>query len=304
MFRRIEEVIKKILAYALPLVAIIMLGFTIFSISYKKIQPPREITNEPPKSIFKNQIAGIGIVEPRTKSHKLMPYTKGIVSKIYVEEDEEITKNQQLFTTDDREILAELLYAQAKTDTARIHFEDLEYNYNLYKDLGKSGTVSDEEISKKRFAMLKAKAQYHESLAEYNILKTRLERLAVHSPISGRVLQLNIRVGEYADTDSSFPPIIVGDMRNMKVDVTIDETDIARFNKFAKAYGIIRGSDNKRIPLQFSLIQPNIVPKKNITNDPAEKIDMRVMKIVYHFDNKDVGAYPGQQMDVFIEDKQ
>ena len=304
MLKKIETLIKKILTYALPIVAIVMLGFTVFSISYKKIRPPMEIKYEPPKSIFTKQIAGVGIIEPRTSSRDLSPYVSGVVTKIYAIEGEKVSANQKLFTIDDRELLAESILAQAKMDTAKIHYDDLHYNYNLFRNLGKSGTVSKEEISKKKFAMLKAKSQYAEAIAEYNILKTKLNRMTISSPIDGDVLQSNISVGEYASASSNSPAMIVGNLRDMKVNVTVDETDIPRFNKFAKAYGIIRGTNNKRIPLKFARIQPKVIPKKHLTNDPSEKIDTRVLEIVYFFDNKNISAYPGQQMDVFIEDKQ
>lgn len=303
MIHNIKIIIKKLISYALPLFAIGMLVFTVISVTKKKIEPPREIKFSPPKSIYSNQIGGIGTVEPRTKKINIMPHVDGVISQIFVLENDRIKEGDKLFTVDNRHLIAQRLLAEAKLGTAKVEYEDLKYNYNLFKGLEKTGATSREDVIKKKYAMLKAESKLNEAIAELNIINTKLELLTVHSPITGDVLQVNVSIGEFANTKSITAPLIIGDMRKMRVNVNIDETDINRFNPKAKAYGILRGTDNKKIPLEFIRIQPHIVPKTQITGEPGEKIDTRVMEIIYYFDNTGVNAYPGQQMDVFIEDR-
>ena len=47
--------------------------------------------------------------------------------------------------------------------------------------------------------------------------------------------------------------------------------------------------------------EPYIVPKRSLTGDSTERVDTRVLQIVYAFDREDLAVYVGQQMDVFIE---
>jgi HlyD family secretion protein len=44
-----------------------------------------------------------------------------------------------------------------------------------------------------------------------------------------------------------------------------------------------------------------VIPKKSLTGDSTERVDTRVLQVLYTFDPGDKPIYLGQQMDVFIE---
>jgi len=43
------------------------------------------------------------------------------------------------------------------------------------------------------------------------------------------------------------------------------------------------------------------VPKRSLTGDSAERVDTRVLQVIYRVENAGLNLFPGQQMDVFIE---
>jgi len=43
------------------------------------------------------------------------------------------------------------------------------------------------------------------------------------------------------------------------------------------------------------------VPKRSLTGDSTERVDTRVLQVLYRFDRGDLPVYVGQQMDVFVE---
>jgi hypothetical protein len=45
-----------------------------------------------------------------------------------------------------------------------------------------------------------------------------------------------------------------------------------------------------------------VVPKKNLTGDGTERVDTRVLQVIYALE-KGAPVMPGQQMDVLIEAK-
>jgi HlyD family secretion protein len=63
----------------------------------------------------------------------------------------------------------------------------------------------------------------------------------------------------------------------------------------------LKGSSRRTIPLAFVRIEPYIVPKKSLTGDNTERVDTRVLQIIYHFAPPAFPVYAGQQVDVFIE---
>jgi hypothetical protein len=44
-----------------------------------------------------------------------------------------------------------------------------------------------------------------------------------------------------------------------------------------------------------------VVPKKSLTGENTERVDTRVLQIIYRFDRPPFPVYAGQQVDVFIE---
>jgi HlyD family secretion protein len=61
----------------------------------------------------------------------------------------------------------------------------------------------------------------------------------------------------------------------------------------------IRGTDLK-VPLEFVRVQPYVSPKIELSNQRQEKVDLRVLPVIFRFKKNDAPAYPGQLVDVFI----
>ena len=45
-----------------------------------------------------------------------------------------------------------------------------------------------------------------------------------------------------------------------------------------------------------------MVPQRSLTGDSTERVDTRVMQVLYSFNRAELPIYPGQLMDVYIED--
>lgn len=138
--------------------------------------------------------------------------------------------------------------------------------------------------------------------AEVAKIETNLDRLIVRSLVAGRVLQVNVRPGEFVGTPPGQALIVVGNIDLLHVRVDIDEFDIPRFDSRAAASAVPRGSLQERYPLTFVRVEPFVVPKKSLTGDNTERVDTRVLQVIYECDPK--GRPPlfvGQQVEVFIE---
>ena len=138
--------------------------------------------------------------------------------------------------------------------------------------------------------------------AEAGKIETELDRLVVRSLVAGRVLQVNVRPGEFVGTPPNQPLVILGNIEKLHVRVDIDEYDIARFDQAAPAAAFPRGSLQERYPLEFVRVEPFVVPKKSLTGGTTERVDTRVLQVIYAFEPS--GRPPlfvGQQVDVYID---
>ena len=83
----------------------------------------------------------------------------------------------------------------------------------------------------------------------------------------------------------------------------MDEVNAPLVQPDSPAVAYLKGSTEKAIPLQFDFIEPYIVPKRSLTGDNRERVDTRVLQIIYRFEKPDFPVYVGQQVDVFIKRK-
>ena len=44
-----------------------------------------------------------------------------------------------------------------------------------------------------------------------------------------------------------------------------------------------------------------MIPKASFTGDPTERVDTRVLQVIYSYDPKDMASYLGQEVDVYIK---
>ncbi len=86
----------------------------------------------------------------------------------------------------------------------------------------------------------------------------------------------------------------------------IDEHDIPRAHRFlgtgVAAFASARGDPSRRIPLSFVRVEPYVVPKKSLTGDNTERVDTRVLQVVYRVDQDEAGLFVGMQVDVFLQE--
>jgi HlyD family secretion protein len=147
-----------------------------------------------------------------------------------------------------------------------------------------------------------AKAGVAKAEAEVTKIETDLDLLVVRSLVAGRVLQVNVRPGEFVGAPPGQPLIVLGNVEKLHVRVDIDEFDIPRFRPEAAASAVPRGNLQQRYPLEFFRIEPFVVPKKSLTGDNTERVDTRVLQVIYSCDPNGLPQlFVGQQMEVYID---
>ena len=62
----------------------------------------------------------------------------------------------------------------------------------------------------------------------------------------------------------------------------------------------IRGTDT-HVPLTFTRIQPYVSPKIELSDARQERVDLRVLPLIFRFaSTKTLNLYPGQLVDVYV----
>jgi multidrug resistance efflux pump len=132
-------------------------------------------------------------------------------------------------------------------------------------------------------------------------VQTDLDRLTVRALVDGEVLQVNVRPGEYVGVMPGQAYVVLGNVDKLHVRVSIDEHDIPRYRPGSKAKALLKGTPGIVYPLTFVRIEPFVVPKKSLTGENTERVDTRVLQVIYAVDSQPVRLFVGQQLDVFID---
>jgi multidrug resistance efflux pump len=165
--------------------------------------------------------------------------------------------------------------------------------------------ITKGELLKREAAVLVAKAGVTQTQASVDEIKTTLDRMTVRSPLNGTVLQSKARVGEFAPAQLLLSPVmVVGITSPLEVRVDVDENDAWRVKAGTPATATLRGNTNISFPLTFGHFEPYVIPKRSLTGESTERVDTRVLQVMYSFDRGNLPVYVGQLVDVFIESEQ
>ncbi len=155
-----------------------------------------------------------------------------------------------------------------------------------------------------------AAATVEQARAQVEQAKTTLALLQIRAPLDGTILQVNIRPGEYVSTFGGQSLILMGNLQPLHVRVNVDEEDLPRLKLHAPARARIRGdAQQEAIPLSFVRLEPYVVPKTSLTGANTERVDTRVVQLIYAVDPntrlvQEKKILVGQLVDVFIDTEQ
>ena len=145
-------------------------------------------------------------------------------------------------------------------------------------------------------------------VAEGQLGQTEVARdlLVVRAPIAGTVLRLDARLGEFraagpgggSGGGSAGTLLRLGDLSTLHVRTDIDELDSWRFDAAGKAVATVRGGSRLQIPLRFVRVVPDVQPKRTLTGENGERIDTRVVQVIYALENPPAFLQPGMLVDV------
>ncbi len=109
-------------------------------------------------------------------------------------------------------------------------------------------------------------------------------------------------MGEYFQRLCCRRRLSPGVIQPLHVRVDIDEADISRFSPQSAAYASLRGRPDIRVPLDYVRTEPYVIPKKSLNGGVSERVDTRVLQIIYSVEPQAHKASPGQQVDVYVEE--
>jgi len=230
---------------------------------------------------------------------------------------------------------SQALAAAASLKTAQDQLDKLKRSYELQpKSVSRNDLDNAEnavrvsgaglEVAQKQLDLVRAGAWTYdirnqesqcEALAKAVAASTALlNKFVIRAPADGPILTINAAVGSYVSAQGSYdgytqgylPVISMGSAQGFfQVRCYVDEILVQRLPAppGIRATMFLRGTD-KGITLEFVRTQPYVSPKVELSNQRTERVDVRVLPLIFRLRRPDnLSLYPGQLVDVYIAEK-
>ncbi len=291
---------------------------TILLVKHLRQTPPApQPDREPARTPYADTVAATGIIEAARENVRIGAPKGGLIQKIFVSVGDKVKSGAPLMLLDDRESRAQVANMQVQVESIAASWtnevilkDDAEDQLQRAVKLERQNVASAEELKRKQFSFESMQARVgmleanlKSAKAQLAFAETNLAILTIKSPRDGEVLQVNAREGEYAGTSPAEPLMILGDTEKLQIRADVDEQNAPLIQAGQPAEAFLKGDTSHAIKLRFVRIEPFVVPKKSLTGDSAERVDTRVLQIIFEFDRPATPVYVGQQMDVFIQRK-
>ncbi len=277
-------------------------------------------------------IGATGVVEAEDRNVSIGSPVSGVVAALYVSPGQEVRLRDRLFQVDDRDLVAQLAVRQADVEAARrtvavdaasvaeatANLNDRSAQLARVLAVDDPRAVSREETATRRYAADAARAQLvrtqmqvrqaraavRQAEALRDAARIAVDRAIVRAPRAGTVLQVNVRPGQFAPAgEAQAALVVIGATHPLNLRVDVDEADVPRISIGASAVFSVRSRAAQRWRARFVRVEPLLVGKTNLSGGANERVDTRVLQMIYAFDPGTTGVFVGQQVDVFLPAK-
>ena len=295
-----------------------------------KPQPPAfaPASNPYEKGIYANGL--IESLQGSGENINLYPEVAGTVTAVLAAEGEQVAAGAPLLQLDDsvQRATTEQLRAQAEAAAAQVTLAEASLSSleDQWRKQQASYALDPRSVSRDTFDTARhaaevgratlgaARKQAVAADKAAQAAQVLLSKYAIKAPVAGTVLAVNATAGGYLSpqgaydsyTGAQLPALVMGSGGDeLAVRCYVDEILIQRLPDPSKikARLFIRGTPVD-LPLEFVRIQHYVSPKIELSNQRTERVDVRVLPLVFKFRKPaDMTLYPGQLVDVYIGDR-
>jgi HlyD family secretion protein len=173
-------------------------------------------------------LAASGDLVPREEA-AVAPEVNGYrVARVVADVGQYVRAGQTLVQLDPTLIQAQVAQAEALAAQADANALQAEDQANRVKDLDDAGVLSQEQIDQRRLNARAARAQARAQAANLKDLKTRRAKLSVTAPVSGLVLEKNVRPGDLSAAATTTPWFRLARDGQIELSANMSEQDLAR----------------------------------------------------------------------------
>lgn len=214
------------------IIVLLLVGLSVAGYAYYKAK-----TKLKPEDVYRTELITQGDVAQSVSANgTINPVTlvsvgtqvSGIVTKLYVDFNDKVTKGQVLLELDDSLLKAQIAQSQANVSNAQASVDLAQANEARNRELYAQDFVAKQDLDTTVQAFKSARAQLDVARAQLKRDQTNLGYSIIRSPVSGVVVDREIDVGQTVASSYQTPMLIkiAQDLSKMQIDTTFAEADI------------------------------------------------------------------------------
>jgi HlyD family secretion protein len=216
--------------FYLQLFTVLSLTLAMFACGKKEAKTAEQATEKVEKIPATNdQVFGVARIEPEDGITDLVAGTNGKILSVLIDDNQDVQKGQAMLVVDQAVETRQLEQAKSKLNPQEATIavrrnslevfktqlanarENLQRNQNLYQGNAATKQALDDsrheverlekEVQRAEAEIKEASSRLGELQADIQYYQTVLGQKKVLAPLSGKVLKVNVKTGEYAQTD-------------------------------------------------------------------------------------------------------
>jgi HlyD family secretion protein len=194
------------------------------------------ITKAVTRGLLAVDVSATGTLAPRDQVD-VGAEVSGRIDKLEVDFNDHVKKGQVLARINTDQLVAQLQQSQASLAQAEATLEQMTHTHGRYAALEKNNAVSLEQLNISTGDLARAHAGVGLARAQVQQDQTLLSKATIYSPIDGVVLDRKVSAGQTVVAAFSTPVLytLASDLREMELDVDIDEADVGDVRPGARA---------------------------------------------------------------------
>lgn len=229
----------------------------------------------------------------------IYPQVSGFITRLCVEEGQEVKKGQLLFIIDQVPYQAALQTATANVEAAQAALNTAKLTFDSKKELHAQNVVSAFDLQTAENSWLSAKAQLAQMKAQELNARNNLSYTEVKSPSNGVVGTLPYRVGALVSANLPQPLTTVSDNSDMYVYFSMTENQLLALTR---RYGSKARALTEMPAIELQLNDKSSYPEKGKIETISGVIDRNTGTVSLRavFPNKEGLLYSGSSGNVII----
>lgn len=150
----------------------------------------------------------------------------GLVSNVFVHDNDRVRKGQPLFRIDQRRFQYALAQAEAQLAHDKALLEEAEKNLRRFQSLASKNSIAQQQVDDQSYLVAQDQATVDLDQTKVDTAKLDLERSTVAAPVDGIVTNFDLLPGRYVSAGASVFAMI--DSHSFRVEGYFEETKLRR----------------------------------------------------------------------------